>query len=211
MSAALLARPLPVDGAAVIGDTPDILGSIADPAVQLAVWARGRPSALDWIDRLEWVGIDDIDTSIAGPDYATAVHALLGEAGYPQTVQGEALCAEISDLSERFARLMSSKHLRLRLEVIDTDACCKWHMDYVTARLLMSFSGQGTQWTQSHSTGDVRVNQLGCGDVGIFKGRLSVEEPVILHRSPPVAALGEIRLLCVLDPLTGAQDRKGRA
>jgi hypothetical protein len=42
---------------------------------------------------------------------------------------------------------------------------------------------------------------MAIGEVGIFKGRLWAEEPSILHRSPPIAASGERRLLLVLDPL----------
>lgn len=187
--------------AIAIGGAEDILVSILDPAVQLALWRRERPAALDWIDALKWDAIDDINAPIAGPDFGTEIDRLLCDAGYPRTAQGRTLCDEIARFATRFAQIVDSRHLRLRLEVIETDACRKFHMDQLTARLLMALSGPGTQWIDTMLGEEAPINQLAVGEVGIFKGRLWVEEPAILHRSPPVAVSSEIRLLLVLDPI----------
>ncbi|KTR83736.1 hypothetical protein NS277_07130 [Novosphingobium barchaimii] len=198
MTIDLLDRP--ITHAVAIGETADVMASILDPAVQLALWRRDRPAALDWIDALEWDAIDDIDAHIVGPDFGAAIGPLLSDAGYLQTAQGRALCDEVAGLATRFAQVVDAAGLRLRLEVIETDACRKFHMDQVTARLLMPLSGPGTQWIETALGKDAPVNQLAVGKVGIFKGRLWVEEPAILHRSPPVATTGQTRLLLVLDP-----------
>ncbi|MCT2399899.1 DUF1826 domain-containing protein [Novosphingobium mangrovi (ex Huang et al. 2023)] len=201
MNAALLAEPVASpDGSVTLGGTDAILSSILDPAVQLALWRRRRPAVLDWVDTLEWDIIDDVDSRIGGPAFAPGIERLLRNAGYPQTTEGHALTAEIVRLVERFSRLMNCRSLRFRLEVIETDACRKFHVDYVKARLLLPLSGPGTQWIDLGDGETPPVRQLACGDVGIFKGRLSVEEPTILHRSPPIAASGETRLLLALDP-----------
>jgi hypothetical protein len=41
------------------------------------------------------------------------------------------------------------------------------------------------------------------GAVGVFKGRLLLDPPTILHRSPPISATGERRLVLAIDPLPG--------
>jgi hypothetical protein len=113
--------------------------------------------------------------------------------------RGLALVDEIADLARCFARLTGCTALRLRLEVVETDACRKFHVDQLCARLLCTLSGPGTQWIEAG--GGSQVMQMAAGEVGIFKGRLWAEEPAILHRSPPIAALGDTRLLLVLDPV----------
>lgn len=129
------------------------MASILDPAVQLALWQRDRPATLDWLDALEWNGIDDTDVPISGFDFGTEIEMLLREAGCPQTAYGHALSDEISSLANSFAQIIDSRQLRLRLEVIETDACRKFHMDNVTARLLMPLSGPDTQWIDATRDG----------------------------------------------------------
>lgn len=58
----------------------------------------------------------------------------------------------------------------LRFDMIETDACRKFHMDQVTTRLLMPLSGSGTQWIDVSLGSDAPINQFGVGDVEIFKG-----------------------------------------
>lgn len=200
MNTALLDRPLVENPAIALGDTPDILAAILDPDVQLALWRRQRPASLDWLDALEWDKIDDIDSGIDGPDHRASICRLLCDTGYPQTSEGDALADEIARLACCFARLMGCERLRLRLEVVETDACRKFHMDYVTARLLMPLVGPGTQWIDIRDGMGAPLRQLEPGHVGIFKGRLAVKASAILHRSPPVAASGETRLLLALNP-----------
>lgn len=183
---------------AMIGHAGDVLSSILKPSVQLALWQRARPTALEWIDALDWDEIDDISANIASPGWRRQIASLVREAGYPQTAETGALVDELAERAEEFAVLMKCDRLALRLEVIETDACRKFHMDYVTARLLMPLVGPGTQWIDTSLSSEAPINQLKAGDVAIFKGRLAVEQPNILHRSPPVAASGDIRLLLAI-------------
>lgn len=208
MRAAVLERPCVSGGPVRIGDGPEILAAIVEPQVQLALWQRPRPATLDWLDALDWDEVDDIDTVIAGPDYRASICRLLCDAGYPQIPEGDALADEIVGFASGFARLMECERLRVRLEVIETDACRKFHTDYVKARLLMPLVGPGTQWIDLRDGEDAPVNQLSLGHVGIFKGRLAVEEPTILHRSPPVAVSGETRLLLALDPAPASSNNQ---
>lgn len=184
----------------------DVLTKILHPDVHLAVWEQPRAGALDWIDALAWDDIEDIDAHVPKLEH-DAISRLLTSAGYPAQSQTLQLAAAIAELGRRFAGIMACEGLRLRLEVVDTDACRKFHADHVTARLLMTLHGRGTQWIEAPADGEAEIHELPIGHVAIFKGRLWAEEPLILHRSPPIAGLGITRLLLVLDPLQDGQDR----
>lgn len=185
--------------AVITGSFPEIMDQALKPDVQLALWPRERPPRLDWTEQLEWDAISDIDTVIPRTDLASGIAAGLDAAGYPQTEQGRELAREIACLAEGFATLLNAPALRVRLEVITTDACRKFHMDYVLARLLMPLVGPGTQWI--HADRPDIIRSLSPGNVAILRGRLSVDTPRVLHRSPPVSASKETRLLLALDPV----------
>jgi len=175
-----------------------ILERIGDAATQLALWRRPLPMELDWLDALDWDAVDDIDFHASLTGLKTAVGSQLVEAGYPSDEKGMALRDEIVAMACRFAAILGCDWVKIRLDVIQTDACRKFHADMVIARLLTTLSGPATQWIRAEEPD--HVQQLATGDVGIFKGRLWAEDPAILHRSPPISASGDTRLLLVIDP-----------
>jgi len=188
------------------GSHEDILASITDPDVHLALWDRPRPPELAWIDDLTWDEIDDIDEVIEAATASRTIVRALEDAGYPVGIEGKALQDEIASLARRFAEIMGCDHMRWRLEVVDTDACRKFHADMVTARLLMSLSGPTTQWIDVDHPEDIRDMRLGA--VGLFKGRFWAGDTRILHRSPPIAGTGQTRLLLVINPAVAADVRE---
>lgn len=193
-------QPLPHHPAIASAPNEAVLARIHQPAVQLALWHRPRPKALGWLDRLDLAPIDDIDAVVAAPFRVDDLAARLRAAGFGDDAGTVALAAEIARQMRRFAALTDSQRLRLRLDVVETDACRRFHMDYVSVRLLMPLVGRGTQWIVAESAPEGAVQELQPGHVGLFKGRLSVDAPAVLHRSPPIAGTGERRLLLVLDP-----------
>ncbi|WP_395337423.1 DUF1826 domain-containing protein [Novosphingobium sp. BL-8H] len=183
----------------IASDDPAVLERISEQSVHLALWTRPRPKGLDWLDTLDFDEIDDVQETLAASDLGSALPAALEAAGYPAGVRAAVLATEIAALTGRFAHIMQSDSVRLRLEVVETDACRKFHMDNVTARLLMPLTEPGTQWIEADGGPDTPVNHLHAGEVGLFKGRIWAEAPAILHRSPPIAGTGLSRLLLVLD------------
>lgn len=177
-----------------------VLIAAATPDVHLALWWRSLPNGLDWIAELDWDGIEDLDFVSPVADLDEAIAQGVAESGYPTDGRAVVLAREIADLARHFATIFDLTAVKIRLEVIDTDACRKFHADTVIARLLTTFIGQGTQWILATNGADALIHQMRTGDVGIFKGRLSVDEPAILHRSPPIAGSGETRLLLAIDP-----------
>jgi hypothetical protein len=175
----------------------NILARIWEPDVHLALWRQSLPDNLAPLSSLDWDEIDDIDEPVLCDRLAADLPALVEAAGYDGMAQ--ALICELTPLCERFAAIMECAEIRLRLEVVDTDACRKFHADNVSARLLMPLVGPGTQWI--HTGADDQIHELQPGQVGLFKGWKWTENPRILHRSPPVAATGETRLLLAMNPV----------
>ncbi len=193
--------PLPRHSAIACAPCEAVLAQIHRPAVQLALWQRPRPASLAWLDAVDLAAIADIDCWIDAPFRADAVADQLHAAGFPAQPATAALAADIVRQMRGFATITQSPRLRLRLDVVETDACRRFHMDYVSVRLLLPLVGPGTQWIMADAPRDAPVQQLQPGHVGLFKGRLAVAEPAVLHRSPPIAGTGQRRLLLVLDPL----------
>ncbi|MEO0057370.1 MAG: hypothetical protein RIT17_820, partial [Pseudomonadota bacterium] len=78
--------------------------------------------------------------------------------------------------------------------------------DYVRARLITTYAGEGTDWLDAADAARVaagqeprQINRMATFDVGLFKGKLATDHPAI-HRSPPIAGSGGARLLLVLNP-----------
>jgi hypothetical protein len=190
------ALPEPVQIAA----SPDVLLSIQASEVALAIWDRAAPEELAAsIDALALDEIDDIGAAIEAPTSAADILNTLRDAGYAP--DAAALLAEdIAGLATQFAAIVGRTRFKLRLEVIETDACRRFHSDFVTYRLLTTYRGQATQWIETDRPD--AVAQMRAGEVAIFKGRMLLDDPPVLHRSPPIAATGKQRLLLVLDPVT---------
>lgn len=189
------------DGAVAIGDDLAVLQRILDPDVHLAIWQRREAPDLEGLD---WDAIADIDQDVPVGALASTIPEALKSAGYPAA---DALSDAIVPLASNFAALMACDALRIRLDVIETDACRRFHADQVTIRLLMPLVGPGTQWTHANAAPQIPEGELQVGDVGLFKGRVWAEEPVILHRSPPIAGTDITRLLLVIDPGSGLPSR----
>jgi hypothetical protein len=194
-----------LDQPARSADNPAILSAIRDPGCNLAIWQRrafadftpltaGNPNDLRFTS-------DPAGLSGTLAD-ALAANGFAGDAA----LHG-ALAEDAAQLARLFCDAMELATFELRLEVVRTDSCRKFHADYVTARLITTYVGEGTHWLDESDADRVvagaepqRIHRLAPFDVGLFKGRLSAERPAI-HRSPPIAGTeGGARLLLVLNP-----------
>lgn len=188
-----------------VADDPASLSVLAKPGCAAAIWRRQIPSGVQkWLDKLN---PDNLPKGriVLHPD---AVHQAVGHlcemAGTPQGVERDWLQNDIADLSNRFAKLMSARFIRLRIDVVTNNACSKFHIDAVRARLVCTYRGSGTQYGISTSgEGPHRVFQVATGSPILLRGTLWPETPPsgLLHRSPPISGTGETRLVMVLDPM----------
>lgn len=187
-----------------ISASPEVLHAFRDPDCNLAIWQR-TPFA-DFGPLVEGTPQDlRFTCDVAGLPALLAKELKQGEFGGSAALH----CALVEDaarLAELFCSAMDLAKLELRLEVVRTDSCRKFHADYVTARLITTYVGEGTDWLDEDdairvAAGETprHINRLAPFDIGLFKGKLATERPAI-HRSPPIAGTGAARLLLVLNP-----------
>ncbi len=104
---------------------------------------------------------------------------------------------------------MHAPCLRLRLDVVTTNACRKFHIDAITARLVCTYRGTGTQYGISTDGAEPRrVFTVPTGAPILLRGTLWRDRTAsgLLHRSPPIEGTGETRLVLVLDPVTDPEE-----
>ena len=110
----------------------------------------------------------------------------------------------ITALAERFAEVMGAPWLQMRLEVVTDNACRKFHLDNIRARLVCTYRGTGTQYGLAEGGAEPEViYTVPTGQPFVMRGaRWPTSPPSALkHRSPPIEGRGETRLLLVLDPV----------
>ncbi len=188
---------------ALTSSSPEILGEVRRPDCSLAIWQRAPLAGADAL-----IAGDATDVRFTAPIAALTakLSAELVGAGFPAILARDELTKDIVRLAEIYGPIIEASAVEIRVEVVTTDSCRKWHADYVSARLITTYAGTGTNWLDGADADRVkkgleptRINSLEAGDVGVFKGKLATGEPAI-HRSPPIAGTGEKRLLVVLNP-----------
>ncbi len=182
----------------------DVLHAIRDDECSLAIWRR---QPLPLVEERLGEAIQDIrfETSLA--TLGNDVRAAMLKAGYAKLGDWRNLIDDIGNLATRYCDILRMDRFELRLELVTGDACRKFHADFVTARLITTYLGEGTQWLEADDAARMAqgleprtIRTLSAGDVGIFKGKLATKQPAI-HRSPPIGSSGSKRLLLVLNPL----------
>ena len=99
---------------------------------------------------------------------------------------------------------MNVDYLRLRMEVVSTNSCRKFHIDAVKSRLICTYRGQGTQYGLSMDGNDPeQFKTTPTSSPILLRGTLWVEDKLkmILHRSQPIEGNGETRFVFVIDPI----------
>jgi Protein of unknown function (DUF1826) len=189
-----------------LGINAKALSAICDPDINIAIWQRSQLPALRSLD-LEIVSDMRFTAAIGTlPDTLAREMAL---AGYSIGMARHSLATDILSLANHFSSVMNLSRIEVRLEVITTNACYKYHSDWVTARLITTYLGQGTQWLSNedakrHRSGmpaeSLFHHNIKTGHVAIFKGQQWSNDAPAIHRSPPIEGSGEQRLILVLNP-----------
>ena len=184
---------------------PADLTVLTAPDCPAAIWSRQHSEALSvWLDRLPASQLPRWREIVAVEEVSDAVRDACAEAGTPEGAERDELITEIQMLADSFAALMKVSALLLRLDVITLNACKRFHIDAVSARLICTFRGTGTQLVAAESAGDPgAVLTVSRGSPILLKGTLWPDAPAsgLLHRSPPIEGTGETRLVLVFDPV----------
>lgn len=207
-----LAREI-LHGAAIgvgVADCADDLDVIAKPGVAAALWQRRvDPGWQAWINSLAPETLPQLRVILRPEMVRDAARAACDAAGLGESAARDWLIEDIAALADCFAGLMRARFLRLRLDVIETDACRRFHIDAVTARLICTYRGTGTQYGIGVDGEEPRrVFTTPTGVPLVLRGTLWPGDPPsgLLHRSPPIEGSGETRLLLVLDPVDDPEE-----
>lgn len=204
-----LAHDVEEDVAIGVGvlDTPEGLSAIHRPGCAGAIWQRSPlPGFQSWIDALEPEVLPTGCMVLRPEDVRDAAFQICEASGTPASAERTWLIDDAAALAEILAGQMGAPYLRLRFDVVTTNACRKFHIDAVTARLVCTYRGTGTQYGISIDGAEPRrVSTVPTGAPILLRGTLWPEHPKsgLLHRSPPIEGTGETRLMFVLDPLSG--------
>jgi len=122
---------------------------------------------------------------------------------------------EITLAGDVLSELLGCERVGIRVTTLNGPMCPRFHIDQVPCRLLITISGQGTEWIpsddvawalfadRSTATTPLRsgrqIQQLGTGHWALLKGGAWDEQfSGVVHRSPHLS--GE-RLLLTMDPI----------
>jgi Protein of unknown function (DUF1826) len=197
--ATVLDRPASFDlpSHVVFGADPDVLAAIHRPSINFTVWERTlAPALVADLAALDLCCARDVRFTAALSELPIMLASALAESGW----HGAALTADVLALAQHFAGVMACPAIELRLDVVTDDACRKFHADYVTARLVTTFLGPGTDWLPDGADISTPPQRLDAGAVALFKGRSWPTDNPIIHRSPPIAGTGQRRVVLVLNP-----------
>lgn len=134
---------------------------------------------------------------------------LLADNTLPDQIGRDTFLAELDHLSELYTDLIGCPNIGVRLEVLNSAMCPRFHVDKTGIRLLCTYLGQGTQWLEEAYADRTKLGfasaNIDDGDSGLILDSKGVHQAQtfavvllkgslwqgnhmrgIIHRSPPV-------------------------
>ncbi len=197
---------------------PDWLANLFSPQVNSAIWRRSLDA------RIRDYAANDLAAALASRTLTVNARSPELRSLLPGTsLEAAAFRADVRELCELLRELTECGRIGVRIAVVETALCPRFHVDHIALRLTCTYVGPGTQvlpnhavdrtrlsWTKDSSRADDcliesmsgQVVQAGTGDVVFLKGEGWRDNSGngAVHRSPPLAA-GERRVLLTLEPL----------
>lgn len=197
--------PLDASEGVAIVTSPKDLCVISEQNCPAVIWSRQpMPGFQSWINGLSPDQLPTGRIILRPTAVRQAVEIACDRVDMPDCAERTQLIDDIAALSDIFADLMKTPYVHVRLAVIENNACRKFHTDAVTARLICTYRGVGTQYGTSVNDEDpARVFAAPTCAPILLRGTLWPEDPAsgFAHRSPPIEGSGQTRLVLVLDPV----------
>lgn len=193
-----------------------VLSTIHEDGVNCAVWVRELPAGFDQV-LTPWARGTGARFDRVVRDATEFDPSVLEALSAPEV--RDWLLTDITALAREFAQLTSSARFRLAFGPVASDQCRKFHCDFIRVRMITSYLGPGTEWMPDEAVRRevldappecpedanreiVRdpslVRRARAGDVLLLKGeRYPTRRPVV-HRSPPIEASGQVRVVLAL-------------
>lgn len=194
------------DTAGVLRATsPDGITAIHEPHCAALVWER-RPLTRfqDWVDTLAPEHLPTTRQIVRPDGVGDAVMDAADRCDTPKCPELTFLADDVAALAAIFAQVMDTPYVRLRMDAVSHNACRRFHIDALTARLVCTYRGTGTQYGVAvNGQAPDQIATVPTGSPIVLRGSNWPETPLsgLLHRSPPIEGSGETRLLLVLDPV----------
>ena len=186
------------------------LARLFDAYTAGVIWRRYMQEGMQsWLDTLP---VDQLPTGrIILPvlNVRSAVTELMNISKMPDCAERQLLLDDICLLAHEFNKLFASSYLRLRFDVITTNKCPKFHIDHVAARLLCTYRGFGTEYSfldEQKRLGEIFPTP-NCAAV-VLRGTKWPTDCAnnLVHRSPEINDVNEIRLLFVIDSVDNSDE-----
>lgn len=191
-------------------ETPEALATFKAKDSAATILRRRLSSEFrTWIDALPARVLPQGRVILHTAALSDIVHQVFDIAQLPEGPERNWLQADCIDLAKAFADLMDVPYLRLRFDVIDDNACRKFHTDAIFARLICTYRGTGTQYGFSPQGKDpTEIYTVQAGSPILLRGTRWPEDPKsgLKHRSPPIEGSGETRFVFVVDPIYNPDD-----
>ena len=183
--------------------SPHELGMISEPDCPAVIWNRHPiPGFQAWVNGLNPDQLPSARVILRPTAVRKAVQRTCDGVNMPDCPERTQLIDDIAALSDIFADLVKAPYVRVRLAVVTNNACRRFHTDAVTARLICTYRGIGTQYgTSSNENDPTRIFAVPTCAPIVLRGTLWPVKPAsgFAHRSPPIEGSGQTRLVLVLD------------
>jgi len=152
-----------------------------------------RPVLLDVVAAIGTARIHDWRALVT----VTEADALVAKALKSLRIACPSLAIDIASVSRSFLAQFGVSRASLRVELVDTASCPKFHCDNIRSRVVTTYHGPGTEYVFVATPDEVQ--RAPTGSLMFLKGhKHPTHADAVLHRSP-VVPHGEKRLCVVLD------------
>ena len=212
-----LEAELSPDQSSATGKHPTVLTEIYKEPINIAIWQRSASKELSHAVSQFLDAHEKFEKSITlSPQTAYAELEEITKGTAPKV-----FLDNMAELVDMFCCLFDLKRAGLRLAILNTAMCPRFHVDKVPCRLVTTYHGLATEWLPNHALNraklghgsngrpdsvsglyarETSVQQLTCGDVALLKGErwAGNEKTGLVHRSPTLLS-DERRLFLSLD------------
>ena len=187
----------------------DGLEKITKPAASLIIWQRRLDQSLiNWISSLTPDQLPSGRVLANRENIQDAIEVFFSNISNKDQNKKTLLANDITQLAEKYADITKTNKIDIRLDVIQNDACWKFHLDRVNYRLVTTYFGEGTQYVSPEHANEALEKQTDYNGpikiireqhVAIFKGSNNTPGSGTVHRSPPIKEKQTTRLLLCIN------------
>ncbi|MBL8889178.1 MAG: DUF1826 domain-containing protein [Planctomycetaceae bacterium] len=151
-----------------------------------------RQNILDLVDAVRDVPIAEFRARVTERNAASQIARGVRDLQLAET----SLAEDITSLTESFLIGFERPSVSLRIEIVDTQSCPKFHCDNVFVRLVTTYLGPCTEYQY---VGEETIYTAGLGSLVFLKGHKHPTHRDTVHHRSPAVAQGTKRLCVVVD------------